>query len=348
VKPTVPNLPPTLVLSLDFELRWGVRDRHALGGPYDANVLGGRRAVPRMLDMFREFDVAATWATVGFLFAESRAELERFAPICRPAYDDPRLLPYGEAIGDGEADDPLHYAPSLIRAIRNTPRQEIGTHTYSHFYCGEGGQTAAAFEADLSAAVAIAASRGISLRSIVLPRNQHNPEYDALLTAAGITAVRGNPRSRAWRFANAAEGTRPWKRAGRLLDSYVNVSGNSAIPWSDIVGPEGLVNLRASRFLRPYSPRLRALEPLRLRRIRESLRAVGRAGSIYHLWWHPHNFGAHTEENLAFLRRVLECYAECRERYGMQSLTMGEVSEVARRAAVPPASTRTLPNGVTG
>ena len=83
-----------LVISLDFELHWGVRDKCAPDGPYRENLLGARKAIPRILDLFEEFDVAATWATVGFLFAESRREREEFSPAVRPQYADQRLDPY--------------------------------------------------------------------------------------------------------------------------------------------------------------------------------------------------------------------------------------------------------------
>ena len=73
-----------LVISLDFELHWGVRDKCAPDGSYRENLLGARKAVPAMLDLFEEFDIAATWATVGFLFAESRQEREAFSPNARP------------------------------------------------------------------------------------------------------------------------------------------------------------------------------------------------------------------------------------------------------------------------
>jgi len=65
-----------LVISLDFELHWGMRDKCAPDGPYRENLLGARKAIPWILDLFEEFDVAATWATVGFLFAKPRSERE--------------------------------------------------------------------------------------------------------------------------------------------------------------------------------------------------------------------------------------------------------------------------------
>lgn len=321
-----------LVISLDFELHWGVRDHAAADGPYRRNLVGEWAAIPRMLRCFEEFEVAATWATVGFLFARSRRELESLIPAQRPQYADPRLSPYDEPLGESEADDPLHYAPSLIAAIRATPRQEIGTHTFSHYYCLEAGQDRETFRADLESAIRAAGLVGVELRSIVFPRNQHNPAYDDMLRGAGILSFRGNPRAWMYRGVSQAE-SRVAMRAARMIDLYVPLAGSHLVRWSDVPRDDGLCNVPASFFLRPYSPRLRALDGVRVRRIARAIEAAARERRIVHLWWHPHNFGAHTDENMAVLRAVVEHFAMCRERYGMRSLTMVEVARTALAAA---------------
>src|SRR5260370_28124836 len=83
-----------LVISLDFELHWGVRDKCAPEGPYRENLLGARKAIPQILDLFEEFDIAATWATVGFLFDESRQAREQSSPAGRPHHAHKPLRPY--------------------------------------------------------------------------------------------------------------------------------------------------------------------------------------------------------------------------------------------------------------
>jgi peptidoglycan/xylan/chitin deacetylase (PgdA/CDA1 family) len=308
-----------LVVSLDFELHWGVRDHEPADGPYRANLLGARRAIPRMLDLFEEYGISATWAVVGFLFAESRAELERYQPQVRPRYADPALDPYGEVIGDSEADDPLHFAPSLIAAIRERPGQEIGTHTFSHFYCREPGGDKAAFADDLRSAAAIAARAGIDLRSIVFPRNQFNPAYADVLLEAGLSCYRGNRPDRMNDPGQLARGR-------RLLDAYLG-AGTGLTRWRDVPRPDGLSDVAASLFLRPWSPRWKRFDRLRRQRIVRSLREAASTGQIFHLWWHPHNFGTHLEQNLAFLRELLDAFAGYRDRGALRSLSMHGVAE---------------------
>ncbi len=62
------------VISLDFELYWGMRDIKAIED-YKDNLLGERTIVPTLLKVFGEYGIHATWATVGFMFYENRQEL---------------------------------------------------------------------------------------------------------------------------------------------------------------------------------------------------------------------------------------------------------------------------------
>lgn len=328
---SVSALPGALVISLDFELHWGVRDHHAANGPYRDHLIGARDAVLQTLEMFEAYEVAATWAIVGFLFAESRQGLREASPEVRPQYHDVHLDPYPEPLGEGEQDDPLHFAPSLIERIRATPRQEIGTHTFSHFYCGEPGATPEAFAADLGAAQRIAGDSA-PLRSIVFPRNQSGEAFVRVLPEHGVGVYRGNPPGWLWEVEEGEAGRRLWRRAARLADAYAPVGGDDTMAWSSVVETDDIANVRASRFLRPVSDRLSVLEPLRVRRITRSVRRAARRRRLFHLWWHPHNFGVNREANLGVLRRVLDAFAEMREREGMRSLTMAEAADLARSA----------------
>jgi hypothetical protein len=324
------NTPPfgALVISLDFELHWGVRDKRAVDGSYRENLLGAREAIPRMLDLFEEFGVAATWATVGFLFARNRQERDEFSPSLRPQYKNPKLDAYSEPTGEGEDDDPIHYAPSLIARVAKTPRQEIATHTLSHYYCQEPGETREAFSADIASAMAIGRRYGFDIRSIVFPRNQFRSGYESVLKDAGITCYRGNEPNWMYRPRPRDEETLA-VRAPRLIDGYISLSGPKYFRWEEIRQKNGLHDVRASMFLRPYSTQRKSLESIRLRRIAGGIRAAAKNRGIFHLWWHPHNFGKNIAENIEFLRSVLKIFAEQRQVHGMQSLSMLEVASLA-------------------
>jgi peptidoglycan/xylan/chitin deacetylase (PgdA/CDA1 family) len=100
-------------------------------------------------------------------------------------------------------EDPLHYAPSLIWMIKSFPGQEIGTHTFYHYYCLETGQDADTFRADLAAAVRVAKKFGLTLESFVFPRNQYNVESVSVLTETGIKSYRGKQAS--WLYRARSE-----------------------------------------------------------------------------------------------------------------------------------------------
>ena len=88
-------MPGTLIVSLDFELFWGMLDCCGLED-YQQNVLGGRAAIPRLLQLFQEYGIHATWAAVGFLFAENYGELSAYFPNEKPTYAKAGLDPYEE------------------------------------------------------------------------------------------------------------------------------------------------------------------------------------------------------------------------------------------------------------
>jgi len=310
-----------LVISLDFELRWGVRDLWPLDEAERARLLAARACIPRILDLFEEFSVHATWAVVGLLFARSKEEADAFTPE-QPSYQEAQLNPYREQLGTDERDDPFHFAPSLIAQIAARSGQEIASHSFAHYYCMEKGQTEANFEADLKSAVAIAANSGYTLRSYVFPRNQVKPSYLACLRQAGIRAYRGNESVGIKQAAAFVEQRRPWKRIGRLLDSYIDMYGDQTIAWPDRLA---LTSIPASRYLRPYHPAFRSLEPCLLRRIRKAMMQAAEHGEIFHLWWHPEDFAGNNDQNLRVLRLVLEMFDNYRAQCGMISLSMADV-----------------------
>ena len=123
------------VISLDFELLWGMRDR-ADRRTYGENILGARVAIPRIMELFAKSDISATWAIVGFLFCKNRDELMDVSPTVdqRPRYHNPKLSNYNyfTELGWNETESPHYFAASIIEQIANTPKQEIGTHTFSH------------------------------------------------------------------------------------------------------------------------------------------------------------------------------------------------------------------------
>ncbi|HEV7320484.1 MAG TPA: polysaccharide deacetylase family protein [Ensifer sp.] len=316
------------VLSLDFELMWGVNDSRTIAS-HGRNVLGVRSMVPRMLDLLDRHELGCTWATVGFLFCDDRDELLARLPAIRPSYRNPRLSNYSylNGVGADESKDPYHFAPSLIRSISRRPRQEIATHTFSHYYCLEEGHTREALAADLNAAIDVAAAKGYPIRTIVFPRNQVSAEALAVCREAGITVYRGTGRAAGGGgVARDREGV--LRRAVRLADSYLEMGARREL---EVERHDGMCNVPASLFLRPFSHRLAAGEGLKLQRILKAMRRAARRGGVFHLWFHPENFGVDQDENFETMSAIAAEAARLRERYGWPTLNMAEAAAWAER-----------------
>jgi peptidoglycan/xylan/chitin deacetylase (PgdA/CDA1 family) len=317
-----------LVISLDVELFWGVRDSKTIA-EYGTNIKNEQHIIPRILKIFSKYNIHATWATVGLLFCKNKEEIFKFAPSQKPCYTNTKLNPYIAiaTIGTNKDDDPYHYASDLIHLIKDTPHQEIATHTFSHYYCLESGQTVEDFDHDLTAAVKVADKNGIKFSSIVFPRNQYATDYLQICLDHGIHIYRGNQSHWAYATHNVQANTN-FKRIYRLIDSYVNISGHHTYtPNYD----QNLINVPASKFLRPFSNKLKLLESLKLRRIYKSMEHAAKNGQVYHLWWHPHNFGSNIEQNFAQLEKILDHYTQLNKKYNMNSVSMKECSKIYKK-----------------
>jgi hypothetical protein len=74
-----------LVISIDFELFWGVFDSQSVES-YGRNVLGVWEVLPRILQMFESNEIRATWATVGMLMCEDFEHWRESSPEMLPTY----------------------------------------------------------------------------------------------------------------------------------------------------------------------------------------------------------------------------------------------------------------------
>lgn len=310
-------------VSLDMELFWGVHDTAKFD--YMNNVRNGRLiAIPNMLDLFNKYGIHTTWAIVGAAFAESVNELKRYLPKKenQPSYDNKTRSPYhlfDENVIDEDGKNLSAFlAGKDIEKIKSIPYQEIGTHTFSHYYCNEKGQTVDQFKEDIRAAKKIAEDKGVALTSIVYPKNEIDVEYLTAASELGIISYRGIENN--WIYNSSLPMI--FKRLLRFADAYFPISGPNC---HEMTKNGGLINICASRILKPYNPKLSFLEPLKLRRIKRQMLYAAKKNKIFHIWWHPHNFGSNTDKNLKMLEEILKYYSELQRKYNMNSLNMSEL-----------------------
>ena len=313
----------SFIVSLDFELFWGIHDKWTLE-EYKKNLLGARKAIPLLLNVFKMHQIHATWATVGFLFAGNKNEIIKHLPpkSLLPSYHNKSLSPYCylNEIKDNENEASCYYAKSLIKTISSYAGQEIASHTFSHYYCQEPGQTVAQFEADIMAAKSISMDEGYNISSIVFPKNQCNSKYISVLLKQGFSAYRDEEND----WIHEKVHIRPLMRVLRLMDVYFPLTGQGGyIPQKE----EGIWVLTGSRMYKPFLKPLFFLERLKIKRIKKQMLHAAKNNLCFHLWWHPHNIGTKTEYHLKQLEEIFSYYELLKKKYGMVSMNMQEAVE---------------------
>ncbi|NRA93635.1 MAG: polysaccharide deacetylase family protein [Psychroserpens sp.] len=322
------------VISLDYEIHWGVFDKKSVDDYYE-NLTNVGLVIDRLLELSKKYDVKITFATVGFLFAKDKQELLTYAPEKKPTYYKEKYSPYPllETIGTNEQDDPYHFGLSGIDKIKKAGIHEIGTHTFCHYYCHIPGQSIEQFDDDLKAAASIAEKESVKLESLVFPRNMidaHKPVDQPLLDVLkkhGISSFRGKEKS----FIYNIHTTKFYKnwfifKILKFLDAYISITGPNTYDVIKLNKGKDVVNLPSSRLLRAYSVKFKKLEKIKLKRITRAMSRAAKKGEMFHLWWHPHNFGAQTDENFETLESIFKTYQTLKESYGFESITMTDLT----------------------
>ncbi|NQV27370.1 MAG: polysaccharide deacetylase family protein [Rhodopirellula sp.] len=306
------------VISLDFELAWGTRGRPAAAkvGPY---LDGVRDAIRHMLDLFEEFNVSATWATVGALLMAQPGAQRRHRMITSSRFND---IPAGDHISA-----PDWYAEDILDQIMGCRvPQEIGCHTLTHLYVNTEpeGRQELADELDLFLEL-FEELRLPRPRSFVFPK-AYQAHFD-LLAERDFYAFRG-PEDR---WYEHLPGTLP--AAGfRLADS---VAGFTPQVRRREHHSHNLWMIPASQFFSPFMGVGRFV-PLqsRVRHAINGLNHAARHGGVYHLWTHPFNMGYRTAELLSGLKQILDHASQLRRVGKLNIVTMAEHSPArALRAA---------------
>lgn len=321
--------PGVFNISLDFELHWGCFETmKVMDDKTRQYFINTRQAIPEMLRLFRQFDLHVTWAAVGMLYRKNATEWNNHQPSLIPTFTNPEVSAYEWVKKNGFAseEDPFHFAPHLIDLIQSTPHQEIGTHTYAHYFCLEQGQTKEQFRADLQLAVEVAAAKNIRLHSLVFPRNQYNAEYLEVCTELGIQTVRTNPDIWYWSYSDKAGSF--MKRFFRAGDAYIKWQPIKMVSLSDIDPAKVPLELPASRLYRPWRPEWPVLNKWKMSRIRNEMTEAAQKGGYYHIWWHPHNFGNYPQQCLHELEEIGAHYQSLKKQYGFESLTMKETTDM--------------------
>ncbi|HEY4815928.1 MAG TPA: hypothetical protein VIH67_00760 [Candidatus Acidoferrum sp.] len=314
---------PTVVISLDLELSWGIFDLS-----FDDDTLEMARwthdiGAPRLLNHLTGNSLSATWAVVGAVMRPSLPEVSGLPEVNYPHFPKP-WFSYVPKEGN-ELTHPEWFGARLVDMIRCAkPEQEIGFHSFSHVPFGWPGMTRERAVAEYRLCAQTARELEIPTTSFVFPRN--SVAYLPELRDAGFTTFR-DADELSVRFAS-------------------NKLTSLAMVWADFVGlspcmvepslKEGLVSIPGSLLIR-YAAGWRKYIPdsSRLRRLRKGLERVRRNGGVFHVWFHPENLYAEWPRLENVVARFLEELGVLVRNGEVRCLTMGQLaSEFLRKSAV--------------
>jgi len=309
-----------LCISLDFEKYWGLHDLQDIRE--NVNDLAKVSAiVQRLLDMFQKYDIHCTWATVGLLNFDQLSTLQQEHSDLNIPYQNQRYSPFPiEKHQLDSVESNLFLGQDDIQKIKTADHQELASHTFSHYYCLEKGQTLSDFKKDLDN---FENAINQKVLSIVFPRNQVKKEYLKLCYEYGVRTYRGNQENHFWKNSDF-ESESIFKKIGRTADAYLKLTSDNFVNWKDLQTESGLINIPASRFLKPYHfPKM--VEQLKIKRIKAQMTRAAKSKKIFHLWWHPHNFSKHTDHNFKQLEIILNHFKSLQNDYQFESLNMSEI-----------------------
>jgi hypothetical protein len=308
VKPIVELPSGIFTISLDFELIWGTIDKPKHRRFRRLCTIEREQVIERLLELFAEYRISATWCTVGHLFLD-------------------RALDADNARSTG-ADAPIFYGRDLVDKIRDCAvPQEIGCHTFTHAIFDDPQCTRSVASRELARSTWIAREMGVGMTSFAFPRNRI--AHLDLLPQHGFTAFRGQDT----RWYERTSDRRWFHRAGHLVDILCATTPTPSLPvWH----PEGIWEIPGSMLFTP-SHGLRCMVPAKTRvwRARRGLLAAAKAKKIFQLWFHPTDLVVRKEAMLDGLRQILGIACQLREEGRIAILPLSGIADLLNRREQP-------------
>ncbi len=307
------------VISLDTELAWG-----RIGNPdlryFMEQFKHTREAVDRLLALFDQYQMPVTWAVLGRLLKKSVTASDHFLDDI--SYYYPSLS--NEKVYENEklhsAEHSYLFYNEVVEKIKSAKvKHEIGTHTYNHV---EFGSFAASEEQkiknDLEAVLASSSQYHLEMKSLVFPKNSVG--FLSLLPKYQIETFRSPNQF----WYSSFPGSLP--RWIRKFDDFLPIAFRGVDAG---INSHGLVEIPGSVFFHIQHRGIKKYIPFKIL-ILKTTKGLTRAavqGKIFHLWFHPYNFGYRMEEHLQALEAVLKCAVQLKEKGQLEFLTMQGVRE---------------------
>ncbi|MAW61821.1 MAG: hypothetical protein CMJ94_13465 [Planctomycetes bacterium] len=281
-----------LIVSLDFELGWGVLDSPLWKQREKEGLYRRMRAVlARVHDFLIERECATTWAAVGSMFVEDPQQIEL----------DHLPASYASSVRTflKEAEPATRDARDLMeRWDRLRAFTEVASHTSTHLYAGFPGVTGAQYQADVAQSLTqLERHFDEPVRSLVFTRDQAD-YLNEVLTLRPLHVRLGPSTYRTARPGRAHRVLRGLRRyvesvpASRVEAQAQGASSQSGSMYFNWVGGD-------------FALAKRVQVGLQAKRV---LRGLARGDEAYHLWLHPFNLAespALCERFLSFLDQAV-------------------------------------------
>ena len=307
------------LLSLDTEMAWGFNHLPASLRP-ERRFNQVRRVVDRLLRLMEQYEIQATWATVGHLFLDQCTPTDgcKHPEVIPPHYSwlDREWLEPDPCSNLKQA--PNWYGPDIIEMIGNCAvPQEVGCHNFSHVIVGDPECSRETFSSELIACRELASQKQIELKSFVYPKNSVG--HVDVLPENGFTSFRG-PQP-CW-----FEGF-PWYlwRIAHKVDAFFPILPPVVFPSYT----QGMWNLPASAYYVDRDKRWSKLLPIWMRvwKAKQGLRRAAQQKGMYHLWFHPYNMAGDMEGLFHGLEQIFVAVNKLRSQGVLENRTMGQLAE---------------------
>ncbi|MGD8457110.1 MAG: polysaccharide deacetylase family protein [Anaerolineales bacterium] len=304
------------ILSLDTELATGFFDydekRKRL---FSADGSREREKIARLLTIFDQYKITATWAVVGHLFYDHCEECD----ICPLLAWKGKYESFEEAY---KTNHPLWYGADVIdMLLEHEVKHEIAFHGYIHEIFTENRMSKEQAEIEIQEYLRVAKRRGITPTSIVFPRDQAG--YLDLFEKYGFQCYR-------------SEIDPPFlfrqHLPGRILKTIDHILGITTAPIFELDDFQNgqLVKLLPSQEIFGFNRKTEVfldnlnMPLLRIRRIARAIRKAADQKKVVHIWAHPWQFD--TEKDFEKLCCILENVTEEVQRERMKSVSMAEMA----------------------
>jgi peptidoglycan/xylan/chitin deacetylase (PgdA/CDA1 family) len=301
------------VFSLDTELAWGGLWNPPHSEERSRDGATERKTITRLLKMFDEFGVVATWAITGHLFYEKCVECD-ICPIMDLKGKDSRF----DRIW--RTGHPMWYGADIVDLVKSRElNHEIAFHGYTHRRFDKLSRDEARFE--IQQWLILGEKINTVPQTVIFP--QGRIRHLDLFREAGFICYRGK---------EVKHPVLSIPLLGKVLNR-INMFLSMLTPQAyDVkVDSLGLVNIPSSQWLfRTNRSIEKILDSLNLHTLRfePTIKGIERAAEekkVIHLWVHPHEF--RTEKDFEKLRFVLEYYAKQAKAGRLKSITMTDLAQ---------------------